>query len=291
MISLGRERDQLEPRRRARPGAEAQRRLHAAFFENRRKARRTDENGIFGRGKLGKRGRGPRRAGERTSRSPGSSTWARSPRASVDAVLDASAAGAVAEHLAWALETGTNLVIAATGWDARSSTPRGSAAAGIGVLGFAQLLALGGLHAEGRARPRPLRRPRRGQLPRASSERHHAAKADAPSGTAKLLAERPRPGLPALHRAGTGQRPSAARSTSRASAPAPRSATTRSGYETGADSHRALAQGGFARHVREGRPRRPPLDEGPQGLLHLRRRGRGHHRSALRRAREEETWT
>ena len=38
------------------------------------------------------------------------------PEGPADVVIDASVADAVPGHLAWALETGTNLVIGATGW-------------------------------------------------------------------------------------------------------------------------------------------------------------------------------
>jgi 4-hydroxy-tetrahydrodipicolinate reductase len=110
------------------------------------------------------------------------------PSGPVDAALDASAAGAVAGHLAWAVETGTDLVICATGWDLSILDPLRNGAPGIGVLAspnFSLSVAF--------MRRAALAIGRFAAIESDSSlaivERHHAAKADAPSGTAKLLAE------------------------------------------------------------------------------------------------------
>ncbi len=112
------------------------------------------------------------------------------PTGSVDVALDLSAAGAVPGHLAWALAGGTPIVVGTTGWDRgelNALVPEPKALA-IGImlapnfsLAMAFMrraaLALGGLAAlESRA-------------DLAIVERHHRAKADAPSGSAVLLAE------------------------------------------------------------------------------------------------------
>src|SRR5512142_1049936 len=52
----------------------------------------------------------------------------------VEVALDASAAAAVPGHLDWALATGTNLVIATTGWDTSILDSERIEASGIGVL-------------------------------------------------------------------------------------------------------------------------------------------------------------
>ena len=109
------------------------------------------------------------------------------PSGKVDAALDASAAEAVGSHVAWAIETGTDLVIGATGWEVSALDPLKSAKDGIGVLvspNFSLSVAF--------MRRAALALGRFAELEKGSSlaivERHHAAKADAPSGTARLLA-------------------------------------------------------------------------------------------------------
>jgi 4-hydroxy-tetrahydrodipicolinate reductase len=109
------------------------------------------------------------------------------PSGEVDAALDASAAGAVGGHLSWALETGTALVIAATGWDEAVLAPAKAAPPKIGVMvspNFSLSVAF--------MRRAALALGRFAALDPDSAlgivEHHHAAKADAPSGTAKLLA-------------------------------------------------------------------------------------------------------
>jgi 4-hydroxy-tetrahydrodipicolinate reductase len=146
--------------------------------------------GIFGRGRLGSM------VARLVEEADGLSlAWALGrddtlPTDSVDVALDLSAAVAVPGHLAWALKSGTPIVVGATGWD-RSALdaivpdPK-SLAIGIMIapnfsLAMAFMrraaLALGGLAAlESRA-------------DLAIVERHHRAKADAPSGSAILLAE------------------------------------------------------------------------------------------------------
>lgn len=136
--------------------------------------------GIFGRGRLGSAIAAE--AGEALAWQAGR---VGAPDRSVDVAIDASAAAAVEGHLAWALETGTDLVIGATGW----SLPdlEAHVAGRIGVLAasnFSVSVALMARFATvlGRfAAQDPTRDPY-------LVERHHRLKADAPSGTAKTLA-------------------------------------------------------------------------------------------------------
>jgi 4-hydroxy-tetrahydrodipicolinate reductase len=110
------------------------------------------------------------------------------PGAKVDAVLDASAAQAVGAHLDWALSTGTDIVIGATGWDRAILDPERIAKAGTGVLvspNFSLSVAFMRRAAVALGRFAALD----GGSSLAIVERHHSAKADAPSGTAKLLAD------------------------------------------------------------------------------------------------------
>ncbi len=154
--------------------------------------------GIFGRGRLGSA------VLERSQEAKGIAVaWALgrgyTPRGPVDVALDASRGEAVREHVEWALKTGTDLVIGTSGW----SIPDLRALVGdrIGVLtapnfslGAALLrrfsLALGRFAAE---------------YPESDlgiSERHHRNKADAPSGTAKALADALVEGCPRYDRWG-----------------------------------------------------------------------------------------
>ncbi len=142
--------------------------------------------GIFGRGKLG-RAITALAAKERDMELAWVVDLGEAPSGRVDAVLDASAAGAVGEHLAWAMETGTNLVIAATGWEDSVLAPFKASPGRIGVMvspNFSLSVAF--------VRRAALALGRFAALDEASSlgivEHHHTGKADAPSGTAKLLA-------------------------------------------------------------------------------------------------------
>ncbi|MGA2546390.1 MAG: dihydrodipicolinate reductase C-terminal domain-containing protein [Rectinemataceae bacterium] len=143
--------------------------------------------GIFGRGKLGS-AVSALASRERDIEVSWFIDVGEKPGKKVDAVLDASAAEAVGEHLAWSLETGTNLVIGATGWDRSLLDPEKIKRAGTGVLvspNFSLSVAF--------LRRAALALGRFAAIEAGSSlaivERHHAAKADAPSGTAKLLAD------------------------------------------------------------------------------------------------------
>ncbi|WP_243295227.1 4-hydroxy-tetrahydrodipicolinate reductase [Geothrix mesophila] len=100
-------------------------------------------------------------------------------------VIDASVAEAVAAHLAWALETGTDLVIGTTGWSMPDLEIR--VAGRIGVLtasNFSLAVALMARMATVLGRFAALDPARDPYL----VEHHHRLKADAPSGTAKTLA-------------------------------------------------------------------------------------------------------
>lgn len=105
-----------------------------------------------------------------------------------DVALDASGASGVAAHVDWARRSGCPLVIGATGWD--RGILSGAEAWNVGImvspnfsLGVAFMrraaVALGRLAALSEREGAEL----------AVLERHHSKKADAPSGTAKLLAE------------------------------------------------------------------------------------------------------
>ncbi len=137
--------------------------------------------GLFGRGRLGgaiARAAGPALAWQVMREAP--------PPERVDVVVDASTAAAVPAHVDWALASGTDLVIAATGW----TLPDLEARVGdrIGVL-VAPNLALGAALARRFAlvlgRWAALDVERDPWL----LEHHHRAKTDAPSGTARALAE------------------------------------------------------------------------------------------------------
>jgi 4-hydroxy-tetrahydrodipicolinate reductase len=151
---------------------------------------RTLRVGIFGRGRLGSM---VARLVEESGDLSLAWTVGRDgpmPRGAVDVALDASVGGAVQGHLAWALASGTSIVVGATGWDrgildAIEYEPK---ALPIGIMlapnfsvamAFMRraALALGGLAALER------------QADLAIVERHHRAKADAPSGSATQLAE------------------------------------------------------------------------------------------------------
>jgi 4-hydroxy-tetrahydrodipicolinate reductase len=142
--------------------------------------------GIFGRGRLG-----GAVAALAARESDLELAWTvdlgEEPGGRVDVALDASAAAAIPSHLAWALEGGVNFVVAATGWDASVLERLKAASGSIGILtspNFSLSVAF--------MRRAALAMGRFAALDPGSSlaivERHHAAKADAPSGTAKLLA-------------------------------------------------------------------------------------------------------
>lgn len=140
--------------------------------------------GIFGRGRLG-----GLVADAVTATDDLELAWALgrkdSPSTRADVALDLSHADAVPAHLAWAAETGTDLVIGATGWD-RCALERAPASIGVLTapnfsLSMALLRRLSLVLGRYAARsPEP--------VDLAVAETHHRAKADAPSGSAVLLA-------------------------------------------------------------------------------------------------------
>lgn len=143
--------------------------------------------GIFGRGKLGS-AVAALAAKEKDLELAWIVDIGEQPSAEVDAVLDASAAAAADDHIAWALGTGTNIVIATTGLSASTLGKVKAASAEIGAMtspNFSLSVAF--------MKRAAVAMGRLADLEKGSSlsivERHHAAKADAPSGTAKHLAE------------------------------------------------------------------------------------------------------
>ena len=111
----------------------------------------------------------------------------------VAVAIDASAAEAVPAHLAWALQTGTDLVIGTTGWELPDLEDQ--VAGRIGVLvaaNFSLAVALMGRLALVLGRFAALDPERDLYL----LEHHHRLKADAPSGTAKTLAAAMMQGCP-----------------------------------------------------------------------------------------------
>jgi len=142
--------------------------------------------GIFGRGRLGAA------VAALVERTPGMVlAWTAgscdAPGKGADAALDASASGAVSGHVGWAIESGTALVIGATGWDSSIVESLDAGALSIGIMtapNFSMAVAL--MRRAAFALGRFAAREPGADL--SVLERHHAGKADAPSGTATLLA-------------------------------------------------------------------------------------------------------
>ncbi|MFZ4616208.1 MAG: aspartate kinase [Rectinemataceae bacterium] len=144
--------------------------------------------GVFGRGRLGSAVASlvQREAGMSLAWCIGRSA---PPDTDVDVVLDVSAAAAVPQHLEWALATKVDLVIGATGWDRGLLFDRPAAVeeAGIGILVAPNFsLAVAFMRRAAMALGRLAELDSEAEL--GVVERHHGGKADAPSGTAKLLA-------------------------------------------------------------------------------------------------------
>ncbi len=136
--------------------------------------------GLFGRGRLGSAI--ATEAGTALSWQAGRID---TPSAPVDVAIDASVAGALEPHLAWALETSTDLVIGTTGWIMPDLESR--VAGRIGVLtasNFSLTVALMARLSLVMGRFAALDPARDPYL----VEHHHRLKADAPSGTARTLA-------------------------------------------------------------------------------------------------------
>jgi 4-hydroxy-tetrahydrodipicolinate reductase len=136
--------------------------------------------GLFGRGRLGSAI--ATEAGTALSWQAGRNE---TPSAPVDVAIDASVAGALEVHLAWAMETSTDLVIGTTGWTMPDLESR--VAGRIGVLtasNFSLTVALMARLSLVMGRFAALDSARDPYL----VEHHHHLKADAPSGTARTLA-------------------------------------------------------------------------------------------------------
>lgn len=141
--------------------------------------------GLFGRGRLGSAILAAARRAEDLE-----ITWAvergESPSLPVEVAIDASEAGAVESHLSWALETGTALVIGTTGWEMPELDAR--VRGRIGVLSsanFSLTVALMARFARVLGRYAQLDADRDPYV----LEHHHRLKVDAPSGTARTLAD------------------------------------------------------------------------------------------------------
>lgn len=141
--------------------------------------------GIFGRGRLGSAVAAAVDAADDLDL-----TWATGREGApadrpVDVALDLSNADGVPGHLAWATETGTDLVIGATGWDRALLTEADTEKFGVltapnfslSVALVRRLALVLGRYADRTPEPADL----------AVSEVHHTRKVDAPSGTAVLL--------------------------------------------------------------------------------------------------------
>lgn len=142
--------------------------------------------GVFGRGRLGSAiAAAAAGAGVTVAWQTGRDGGPAGRDDAVDAAIDASAAPAVAAHLAWAIETGTDLVIGVTGFEVPDLRARvGSRIGAVVAPNFSLTVALLARLSLVLARHAAAAADRDLYL----LEHHHARKADAPSGTAKLLA-------------------------------------------------------------------------------------------------------
>lgn len=148
--------------------------------------------GIFGRGRLGQA-----IAAEAANVIDLELLWhidkGQTPTTPVEVAIDASVAGAVPEHLDWALAQGCDLVIGATGWEIPDLAARIDNQIGVLVAPnfsltvslMARLSTILGRYAALEADLDPY-----------LLEHHHRAKVDAPSGTAKRLASAVLEGCP-----------------------------------------------------------------------------------------------
>jgi 4-hydroxy-tetrahydrodipicolinate reductase len=140
--------------------------------------------GIFGRGRLGLA-----IAQEIASGREFELAWhidqGEAPGANVELAFDASLAGAVPEHVDWALESGTDLVIGATGWSLPGLESKvGQRIAVLAAPNFSLAVALMARLSLVLGRFAALDP----ELDPYLLEHHHRMKADYPSGTAKRLA-------------------------------------------------------------------------------------------------------
>ena len=147
--------------------------------------------GVFGRGRLGSA------IAQAAQEAPDLElAWAlgrEGAPSSVAVAIDASTAEAVPGHLAWALETGTDLVIGATGWELPDLEARCRGRIGVLVApNFSLAVALMARLAKVLGRFAALDE----SLDPYLLEHHHRLKLDAPSGTARRLAEAVLEGCP-----------------------------------------------------------------------------------------------
>lgn len=140
--------------------------------------------GIFGRGRLGQ---AIARELERDDRFELVWQIGRSGRPdAADVAIDVSHGSAVASHLNWAVESGTNLVIGATGWTLPDLPHRLEGRIGVLVApNFSLTVAFMKQLCAACGRFAALDEDRDPWV----LEHHHRGKADAPSGTARMLAE------------------------------------------------------------------------------------------------------
>lgn len=137
--------------------------------------------GLFGKGRLGSAIRAE--AGDRVLFCV---TREDVPATPVDVAIDASGGGAVQARLTWALETKTPLVIGTTGWSIPDLAARVGDRIGVVVApNFSITVALYARMTALLARFAAVREDRDPYI----VEHHHARKHDAPSGTARMLAD------------------------------------------------------------------------------------------------------
>ncbi|MGB3187616.1 MAG: dihydrodipicolinate reductase C-terminal domain-containing protein [Ornithinimicrobium sp.] len=108
------------------------------------------------------------------------------PTAPVDVAIDVSHADAVGDHVAWATDTGTDLVIGTTGWPVQVLRGSGQFSGVLIAPNFSLSMALMRRFAVvlgGYAELSP------SEVDFAVTETHHRGKVDAPSGSASLLAD------------------------------------------------------------------------------------------------------
>jgi len=136
--------------------------------------------GLFGKGRLGSA------IADRAGAAIAWSVTRETPPGAVDVAIEASSGKAVPDRLDWALETGTPLVIGSTGYDVPDLAERvGDRIGVVTAPNFSLSIALLRRFSLVLARFCDLDPTRDPYI----VEHHHARKHDAPSGTAKLLAE------------------------------------------------------------------------------------------------------
>lgn len=140
--------------------------------------------GVFGRGRLGTAvAAAARAAGWDVAWTLGR---AEEPPAPVDVALDASVGGAVAAHLGWCVERRVDYVVGATGFDLPDLRARADARIGVVVApNFSLTVALAARLSAVLARYAATE----SRFDPWVAEKHRPSKRDAPSGTARMVAE------------------------------------------------------------------------------------------------------